>query len=196
MQIVESVPDDGRAVSLTFDDGPSPDHTPRLLSILRTYAVKAVFCLVGQEVIKHPGLVREIVEDGHVLGNHSLRHDDMTDWPAGDIEADLNATNAAIAAALPGAAVPYFRAPYGNWGASPGVATDLGMRPLGWRLSVADWERPGTAAIVHRLRTGITPGAVVLLHDGGGDRSETVDAVAQIVPALLEDGWRFAFPAR
>src|SRR5919205_920944 len=169
MQIIESLPGSGRELSLTFDDGPNRADTPRLLEILRRHAVTAVFCLVGREVDARPDLVRAIVADGHALGNHSRYHDDLSTWPADRIAEDLQATNAAIDRAVPGVEVPWFRAPYGHWGASPAVATALGLRPLGWRLSVADWECPGTPVLVQRLSTGITPGAVVLLHDGGGD---------------------------
>ena len=101
-----------------------------------------------------------------------------------------------IREAVPGAHIPYFRAPYGAWGRSPQVAAELGMQPLGWALVVGDWDPPGTEVLVDRIVTGVTEGAVVLLHDGGGDRSQTVDAVDRVIPLLREDGWRFDRPAR
>ncbi|MFC8848861.1 MULTISPECIES: hypothetical protein [unclassified Micromonospora] len=76
------------------------------------------------------------------------------------------------------------------------MAAALGMRPLGWRLALGDWDPPGTDELVRRLRDGITPGAVVLLHDGGGDRSQTVDAVERVVPLLEAERWRFTLPRR
>jgi peptidoglycan-N-acetylglucosamine deacetylase len=194
--IVEGTGRGGRTVSLTFDDGPDPGNTGRLLGVLRELRVTAVFCLWGEHVRQHPELVRRIVAEGHVLCNHSLNHDDLGTWTAERIRADLVATNEAIRAAVPGARIPYFRAPFGSWGESPSVAAGLGMQPLGWRLAVEDWEPPGTEELVRRLMEGITPGAVVLLHDGGGDRSQTVDAVARIVPELRAEGWRFTRPAR
>jgi peptidoglycan-N-acetylglucosamine deacetylase len=194
--VVESTAADGPCLALTFDDGPHPEHTPRLLSVLREHGVTAVFCLCGAQVREHPGIARDIAAGGHLLGNHSMHHDDMGEWPEDRIRADLQETGAAIRAAVPGASVPYFRAPYGNWGLTPGVAATLGMVPLGWRLAVADWEVPGTGELVRRLEDGVTPGAVVLLHDGGGDRSRTVDAVARLLPRLKARGWRFTEPAR
>ena len=185
----------GRVLSLTFDDGPDPRATPRLLEVLAAHAVPAVFFLWGDHVRDHPAVVRDVCAAGHGLGNHSMHHDDLAHWSPDDVRRDLLETNAAIAAAAPGAPVPWFRAPYGSWGASPAVAAALGMQPLGWQLAVADWEPPGVAELVRRVEAGIEPGGVLLLHDGGGDRTQTVDAVERLLPRLLADGWSFALPA-
>ncbi|MEV0458128.1 polysaccharide deacetylase family protein [Catellatospora methionotrophica] len=192
--IIDTAHGDGDVVSLTFDDGPNPADTPALLDVLRRHDVTAVFCLQGDQAEQHPELVRRIAAAGHTLCNHGMHHDDMSSWTPEQIAADLRETSAAIRRALPGARIPYFRAPYGAWGGSPAVAEALGMRPLGWRLAVADWETPGTGELVRRLRAGITPGAVVLLHDGGGDRSQTVDAVDLVIAALKARRWRFTQP--
>ncbi|MDG4798904.1 polysaccharide deacetylase family protein [Micromonospora sp. WMMD1082] len=181
-------------VCLTFDDGPHPVHTPRLLDILAAHRVRAVFFLQGDRVIEHPEVVRRIAAAGHALGNHGMHHDNMSAWTAGRIASDLLETNAVVRHAVPQARVPYFRAPYGAWGQTPTVATALGMRPMGWRLEVADWEPPGTDELLRRLTEGVVPGAVVLLHDGGGDRSQTVDAVDRAIPVLRASGWRFTLP--
>ncbi|MFD1828444.1 polysaccharide deacetylase family protein [Streptomyces desertarenae] len=194
--VVDSTRHGGRTLALTFDDGPDPTDTPRLLAVLRKHRVKAVFCLWGEHVRQHPELVRAIVRGGHTLCNHTMRHDDMSTWSPEDVRADLEATNAEIRKAAPGAPVRYFRAPYGSWGGTPEVAAELGMQPLGWRLAVGDWEPPGTGELVRRVVEGVTPGAVVLMHDGGGDRSQTVEAVDRIVPLLRAEGWRFDRPAR
>ncbi|GIJ80291.1 Peptidoglycan/xylan/chitin deacetylase, PgdA/CDA1 family [Micromonospora phaseoli] len=183
-----------RAVCLTFDDGPHPEHTLRLLDVLAAQQVRAVFFLQGNHVIEHPEVVRRIVAAGHALGNHGMRHDDMGTWTAGRIASDLLETNAVIRHAVPHARIPYFRAPYGAWGQTPSVATALGMRPMGWRLAVTDWEPPGTDELLRRITEGVAPGAVVLLHDGGGDRSQTVDAVERAIPVLRAHSWRFALP--
>ncbi|NYI03929.1 polysaccharide deacetylase family protein [Allostreptomyces psammosilenae] len=194
--IVDSTRRGGNTVALTFDDGPNPADTPRLLEVLRQHRVKAVFCLWGDYVLAHPDIVRAIAADGHVLCNHSMHHDDMASWEPERVRADLLQTSAAIRRAVPGARIPYFRAPYGSWGQSGTVAADLGMQPLGWRLAVADWEPTPADELVRRILEGVTPGAVVLLHDGGGDRSPTVDAVERIIPDLRSRGWRFDLPAR
>ncbi|WP_232832244.1 polysaccharide deacetylase family protein [Nocardiopsis sp. FIRDI 009] len=194
-EIVDSTQRGGAAVALTFDDGPHPDHTPRLLDVLDGHGVRAVFCVMGDHALRHPELVREIVDRGHTLCNHTMSHADVSGWSPERIREELLATNAAIHAAAPDARVRYFRAPYGAWGRSPEVAAELGMRPLGWRVDVADWSTPGTDVLVDRLRAAITPTSVVLLHDGGGDRSQTVAAVDRLVPEMESAGWRFTRPA-
>ena len=194
--IVDSARQGGKSVALTFDDGPNGADTRRLLDVLEREGVKATFCLWGDHVKEDPALVRRIAAEGHTLCNHTMHHDNMADWTPERIRADLEATSALIRSIVPCAKIPYFRAPYGAWGQTPQVAADLGMQPLGWRLVVSDWEEPGADVLVQRLREGTTPGAVVLLHDGGGDRSGTVSAVETIVPELKAAGWRFSLPAR
>jgi peptidoglycan/xylan/chitin deacetylase (PgdA/CDA1 family) len=191
-ELCETVPGD-RTLCLTFDDGPNPSDTPRLLSVLRRHRVPAVFFLIGRGALEHPDLVRAIVADGHALGNHSMYHDDLGDWPAERVEADLRATTEAIESAGAGGPL-YFRAPYGRWGHSPDVAAALGLPSIGWRLVVTDWDPPGADVLVERIHSGASPGAIVLLHDGGGDRSQTVDAVDAVVPRLQDEGWSFTLP--
>jgi len=194
-EVLQRAAGDGRVLSLTFDDGPDLRATPRLLEVLAVHAVRAVFFLWGDHVVRHPEVVRDLHAAGHVLGNHSMHHDDLGSWSADDVRADLLETDDAIAAAVPGAPVPWFRAPFGSWGASPAVAAALGMQPLGWQLAVGDWEPPGVDELVRRVVSGIEPGGVLLLHDGGGDRTQTVDGVERLLPLLVADGWSFALPA-
>lgn len=196
MIVTSTVPSaPARSFCLTFDDGPNPPDTERLLDVLAAQAVTAVFCLVGEAVRARPEVATRIAAAGHVLGNHSWRHDDMGDWSPDRVRADIEQTTAVIEDAT-GAPVPYFRAPFGSWGASERVATELGMTPLGWQLAVEDWLAPPADTLVGRIRQGLEPGGVVLLHDGGGDRSSTVTAVQRVLPHLLADGWAPALPAR
>ncbi|MEJ2852959.1 MULTISPECIES: polysaccharide deacetylase family protein [unclassified Saccharothrix] len=195
--IVDSTRHGGRTVAFTFDDGPNPVDTPRLLRILRKHHIKATFCLWGERVEQYPEVVRAIVAGGHLLCNHSWSHADMSTWTPEQIKADLERTDAAIHRAVPGVPVRYFRAPFGSWGQTPEVAASLGKTPLGWRLAIGDWDPPpSTDELVQRLRDGITEGAVVLMHDGPASRANTVDAVDRIVPELRRSGYRFDRPAR
>ncbi|SNS08932.1 Peptidoglycan/xylan/chitin deacetylase, PgdA/CDA1 family [Geodermatophilus saharensis] len=189
----------GRVAALTFDDGPNPHDTPRLLEVLEEHDVKAVFCLWGDVVRQNPDLVRQIVEAGHTLCNHTMHHEDLSGWSPEAVRADLEATSALIHEIVPGAPIPYFRAPYGAWGRSPQVAADLGMQPLGWTVTIEDWETQDADVLAERLETRVraNPGAVVLLHDGPVmDRSGTVEAVARVIPELEAEGWRFHKPDR
>lgn len=194
MDVVTTTDAPGRSFALTFDDGPNPPDTLRLLDVLADLGVPAVFCLVGEQVRAHPEVAARIVQAGHVLGNHSLRHDDLGDLDVVAVRADLAETSAIIAGAT-GVGPRFFRAPYGHWGVTPQVAAELDMVPLGWQLAVEDWLEPGADVLADRVRGGLEPGGVVLLHDGGGDRSGTVDAVARVVPVLLAEGWTAVLPA-
>ncbi|WP_328422394.1 polysaccharide deacetylase family protein [Micromonospora sp. NBC_00389] len=173
-------------VALTFDDGPSPAWTPKVLDQLRAARVTATFCMVGHEVQRHPELVRRIVREGHQLCNHSWRHDlDLARRPIAEIRADLTRTNKAIQAATPGAPVPFYRQPGGRWTKEVlAVAKELGMRPLHWNVDPQDWGKPTAATIAHRIHSAARPGAIVLLHDGGGDRAATLAACPRLIADL------------
>ncbi|MFY1674898.1 polysaccharide deacetylase family protein [Plantactinospora sp. WMMB334] len=173
-------------VALTFDDGPDPRYTPQTLAALRDHHVKATFCLVGQNAKAYPELVRAIAADGHTLCNHSWQHDLKLGSRSGTtIRADLERTNAAIRAAVPDARIGYFRQPGGAWTSSVvAVARQLGMTSLHWAVDPQDWTRPGAGTIAARVTAGVTPGAIVLLHDAGGNRQGTVNALYRLLPNL------------
>ncbi|GAA3738180.1 hypothetical protein GCM10022225_21410 [Plantactinospora mayteni] len=185
-----------RNVALTFDDGPDPRYTPQVLSALREYDVKATFCLVGQNVQAYPDLVRAIVAEGHTLCNHSWQHDvKLGSRSTATIRADLVRTNEAIRAAVPDARIEYFRQPGGAWTASVvAVARQLGMTSLHWAVDPQDWTRPGAGTIAARVSAGIAPGAIVLLHDSGGNRQGTMIALNWLLPDLVRQYALAALP--
>ncbi|WP_307798077.1 transglycosylase domain-containing protein [Actinoplanes flavus] len=185
----------GQRLALTFDDGPSP-YTAQVLDLLAEQQVRATFCVVGEEVQKYPDLVRRIVAEGHVLCNHSWKHDDLGQLSASAAKADIARTDAAIAAAVPGVTVPFFRAPFGSWGRSAMAGTDLGHTPLGWVVDPDDWLLPGADVIADRIEKQLQPRAVVLVHDGGGERDQTVAALTRLIPKLKSKGWTFDLPER
>ena len=174
------------AVALTFDDGPHPAFTPQILAVLKANRVRAVFCVVGSEVRRHPDLVAQIAREGHTLCNHSWQHETaLGTKPAASIRANLTRTNAEIRRAVPNAKIPYFRQPGGKW--TPvgiRVARELGMTSLGWTVDPRDWEKPTAKVIGARVLKGAKPGSVILLHDAGGDRAATVAACRTLVPTL------------
>jgi peptidoglycan/xylan/chitin deacetylase (PgdA/CDA1 family) len=190
------------AVALTFDDGPDPVQTPRILALLEQYQVKAVFCLIGAQVERHPEIVRQIVAAGHTLCNHTWDHSLVigTVRPA-DIEADLARTDAAIRRAVPDAQIPFFRAPGGNFtDRLVQVAYRSGMTSLYWDVDPRDWEhRPDEddAQHVERLiadvQKFVKPGSIVLSHDF--NQPDTVQAYETLLPYLTEN-FTVGMPAR
>jgi peptidoglycan/xylan/chitin deacetylase (PgdA/CDA1 family) len=186
-----------KTVALTFDDGPDPVSTPAILDLLAERHVTATFCMVGQQALAHPDLVRRVVAEGHRLCNHTFTHDaGIALRPPEIIDEQLRASrDALVRVAGPDVPIPYFRAPEGVWSAPlERTAAQEGMRPLGWSVDTLDWTRPGTDAIVTSVKQGLHPGAVVLFHDGGGPRDQTVAAVRQLLPWLAEQKYSSVLP--
>lgn len=173
-------------VALTFDDGPHTTWTPRILDALKARGVKATFCLIGSQAKAHPDLVRRIVAEGHTLCNHSWNHEfKLGTWSLARIRANMQQTNDAIHAAVPGAPIRYFRHPGGKWTApAVRIARELGMSPLHWTTDPQDWRRPAASTIAGRVVKGTRAGGVVLLHDGGGDRKNTLAALPSMISRL------------
>ncbi|GAA1834186.1 chitooligosaccharide deacetylase NodB [Luedemannella flava] len=186
-----------RTVALTFDDGPDPRWTPAVLALLRRHRVHATFCLIGRNAARHPKLVRAIVAGGHTLCNHTWRHDiDLGRRSPAAIRADLTATTRAIQRAAPGARVRYFRQPGGRWRPRLVAASRrLGLTPLHWAVDAQDWRRPGPRPIITEITGHTRPGAIVLVHDGGGERTDTVAALRVLLPRLAQRFSLAALPA-
>jgi peptidoglycan/xylan/chitin deacetylase (PgdA/CDA1 family) len=178
-----------KAVALTFDDGPHPEWTPKVLDRLRAERVKVTFCLIGKQVRRYPALVARIVREGHSLCNHSWQHDlNLGEKTEEEISADLARTTRQIRQAVPGVAVPYYRQPGGNW--TPEVvevSKKQGMVPLHWDVDPSDWEEPGARVISERVAQQARAGSIVLLHDGGGDRSGTLAASPEVIRTLRSE---------
>jgi peptidoglycan-N-acetylglucosamine deacetylase len=185
---VEGSPPAARTVALTFDDGPDPRWTPQVLDLLTRHGAVATFCVVGENATRHPDLVRAIVDAGMQLCDHSHEHEIDPSRPgAGMAHDDI--------AELAGTDVPWFRAPGGVWSAAVQRAAGAhGMRPLGWSVDSRDWTRPGVDAIVEQVQRQMSPGAVALLHDGGGRREQTVAALAELLPWLAAHCYVTTFP--
>jgi peptidoglycan/xylan/chitin deacetylase (PgdA/CDA1 family) len=172
-------------VALTFDDGPGP-YTNQVLDLLDRYHVKATFCLIGRQVHAYPDTVRRMVADGMTLCNHTWDHDEkLRTRPADDIRSELVRTSDAIHAVVPGAKIEYFRNPGGLFAPNTvAIAKSLGMKPLLWNVDPKDWDDPGTQAIVGNVLRHTHGGSIVLSHDGGGVRTQTVAAYRVIIPNL------------
>ncbi|MFI8520861.1 polysaccharide deacetylase family protein [Streptomyces sp. NPDC085481] len=188
----------GSAVNITIDDGPDPRWTPKMLEILKENDVKAVFCMVGPRAKEYPDLVKRVVAEGHRLCDHTTSHDTTMDKkPVAYQKQQILDGKKMIEDAAGGAKVEYYRAPGGAFTPdSRRIAAAAGMRPLGWNVDTKDFEQPGTAAIVHTVKSELSNGPTILFHDGGGDRSQSVAALEQVLPWLKEKGRTFSFPVR
>jgi peptidoglycan/xylan/chitin deacetylase (PgdA/CDA1 family) len=191
---------DSRTVALTFDDGPDPRWTPEVLAILQRHGAVATFCMVEDNAAGHEALVKQVVAAGNRLCDHTRTHDEqLPDRTPEKITDEVVGAGTDLSAVAGGAPVEWYRAPGGNWSTDIAeLAADHGMQPLGWNVDPKDWERPGADAIVaavqRQLQEQAPDGAIILLHDGGGARDETVAALEQLIPWLAAQGYKFGFP--
>ncbi len=191
---------DSHTVALTFDDGPDPRFTPKILAILQRHGAVATFCMVSRNVPGQEALVKQVVDAGMRLCDHSHTHDEqLPDRDPERIADEVVGAEATLSTAAGGAPVEWFRAPGGNWSTEiADLSAEHGMQPLSWNIDPRDWERPGADAIVasvqQQIRQQAPDGPIVLLHDGGGPREQTVEALEKLVPWLAEQGYRFGFP--
>ncbi len=178
-------------VALTFDDGPGPD-TPAVLAELKRLNVPATFFVVGHAVAENPGALRQVVADGHEIGVHTWTHPDLTALPGRAQRSEIENTAGEILAAS-GVASRLFRAPYGA--VDPDVlkrAEDAKLLSVLWNVDTMDWTRPSAGQIVETVLSNAVPGSIILMHDGGGDRTATVQALPRIVTGLRARGYEFA----
>ncbi|MEV0124864.1 polysaccharide deacetylase family protein [Streptomyces sp. NPDC050703] len=185
-----------RSMVLTFDDGPDPRYTPGILRTLRAYDVRAMFFVCGEMAAGNKDLLREMADDGHVIGNHTWTHPLLTRLDRSSTRDEIERTSDVVEDIV-GAYPAWFRAPYGAWNRNAfQLGAELGMEPLAWTVDTLDWTEPGAGAIVRRVRAGAAPGVVVLSHDAGGDRTGTVEALRDYLPELLGSGYRITLPNR
>jgi peptidoglycan/xylan/chitin deacetylase (PgdA/CDA1 family) len=179
------------AVALTIDDGPHPTWTPKMLDVLAANGVRATFSLVGEQAQANPKLVARIAAAGHGLCNHSMTHPQPFGLRStASIRRQVVDAQSAISDAA-GESPRLFRSPGGSWTAAVlDVVAEEGLTPIGWSVDPRDWTLPGATAIEDSLVTA-RPGDILLCHDGGGERSQTVAALKVVLPQLRADGMRF-----
>jgi peptidoglycan/xylan/chitin deacetylase (PgdA/CDA1 family) len=183
-------------IALTYDDGPNDPYTPRLLELLARHSVHATFFLIGRYVQQRPEIVREIVQAGHVVGNHTFTHPLLTFKSETEINQQLSECRAALQDAI-GEPSNLFRPPFG--GRRPAVlrvARSLGLKPIMWSVTGYDWNAPPAPVIERKVVNQMCGGSVILLHDGGhkqmgADRSQTVIATDRLITRYKSDGYEF-----
>jgi peptidoglycan/xylan/chitin deacetylase (PgdA/CDA1 family) len=185
-----------KQLALTYDDGPNDPHTLRLLEILAKHNVHATFFLIGRYVKQRPELAREIVQAGHIVGNHTFTHPLLIFKSTAEIRQELSACRSALEDAV-GQHSSLFRPPFG--GRRPAVlriVRELGLKPVMWNVTGYDWTAPPCAVIEQKVTKQIRGGDVILLHDGGhlhmgADRSQTVEATDHLITKYKSEGYEF-----
>jgi cellulose synthase/poly-beta-1,6-N-acetylglucosamine synthase-like glycosyltransferase/peptidoglycan/xylan/chitin deacetylase (PgdA/CDA1 family) len=191
-------PPPGRRIALTFDDGPDPTWTPKVAAVLRAAHVPATFFMVGSQAARHPDLVRLVQRSGGEIGDHTFTHSSLSSGPLWQRKAQLDFTEAVLVG-ITGRYPRFVRPPYSATSDAVAPADERALAELaGRRYIVAladydagDWRRPGVAKIIDNASPRQGRGGVIMFHDGGGDRAQTVAAVRQLIPRLRARGYRF-----
>jgi peptidoglycan/xylan/chitin deacetylase (PgdA/CDA1 family) len=186
---------DQKNVALTFDDGPSVPCTSQVLDILKEHGVRATFFLVGQNVDRHPDLAKRILDEGHVIGNHTYSHRNLVRMSFKDAQREIKMGEESIARAT-GVRPTLFRAPFGRLtGKVLKYTQEINLSAIEWTISPRDWKRPPENIIVKRVMSQVKNGSIILLHDGRNDfdeadRIQTVEALPQLIEQLQMRGYK------
>jgi len=185
-----------RQLALTYDDGPNDPFTLRLLEVLAKHGVRATFFLIGRFVKQRPDIVRELVQAGHVVGNHTFSHPNLIFASAPQTRRELEQCEQALDDAV-GEHSRLFRPPFG--GRRPGtlqVVRGIGLQPVMWNVTGYDWQGKPAEHVEQKVREQVRGGDVILLHDGshavfGADRSQTVIATDRLIARYKSEGYEF-----
>lgn len=185
-----SVPTTRPVVALTFDDGPHPEYTPKLLDILRHHGVRATFYVIGRNVETHPDIARRIVSEGHEIANHSWSHPSLTSLSAARLRQEVESTSAIIEK-VTGRRPTNIRPPYGaiNERVRQILFNEHGLDVIMWSVDPLDWKRPGASVVAQRLVEGAAPGGILLAHD---IHPGTIEAMPETITRLKAKGYGFA----
>lgn len=188
-------PVDENRIALTFDDGPDSRFTNDVLNVLNQYNVPATFFLLGSRSVAYPEIVTRIQNEGHVIGNHTYFHPNLVDESNIDtLEREVNRTEEALNDII-GYRTQLFRPPYGFlYNELVEKLADLQYAVIGWSVDSLDWQEDPPEVIASNVLDNVHPGAIILMHDGAdwdGDRTNTIESLHQIIPALQEQGYEF-----
>jgi peptidoglycan-N-acetylglucosamine deacetylase len=192
-EVVWEVSTDQKVIALTFDDGPHPENTPRILDKLSKYHAKATFFVVGSRVEKFPEIAKREVLEGHELANHTYRHPGMTRISSEGLREELDMAHESVQA-VTGSDLKIFRPPggvYNDTVVNTARAAGYVVVMWSWNQDTRDWSNPGVNRIVDRVLSNVHNGGIVLFHDSGGARNQTIAALERILPELEQRGYRF-----
>lgn len=185
-----------KVIALTFDDGPYPPYTQKLLKILAEKNVCATFFMVGENASKHPEIVKLVQAQGHTIALHAGYHKDLLKLSHGEVKNNI-AYGKQTLENITGSPVHYMRPPHGfkDWSVVNAI-NDAGLTIVNWSIIPRDWTNPGAHVIADRVCENAQPGAIVLLHDGDSpknqaSRDQTIEAVSSIIDRLRAEGYEF-----
>ncbi|WP_051286919.1 polysaccharide deacetylase family protein [Paenibacillus taiwanensis] len=195
-RIVKEIPlsDEGcRYVCLTLDDGPDPQYTPIILDILKEYGAKVTFFSLGRNAVNYPELVQRAYEEGHEIANHTYSHPELPTITIEQVQAEIRQTEELLSS-ITGQHTALFRPPYGKYNDEVlNAVEEMGYTVILWSdpLEMMDWELPGSDVLVKTALDHVENGSIMLLHDAGGERGQTVEAIRQLLPLLMARGYQF-----
>lgn len=191
VNIISEVAITDRCVAITFDDGPDPVYTPMMLDLLEQNHVKATFFLIGLHSQWYPDLVRRINKEGHEIGNHSYYHKNYSVKSPGYVSNDIQRTSDLLKS-ITGVRPKLLRPPFGRYNDNTvEIANQQQLQVVCWSINSLDWQRPAAYVMERQVNRHLGPGQIILFHDGGGKRKETVRAVANFIKTAQNEGYRF-----
>lgn len=181
-----------RLLAMTFDDGPDETYTPQLLQVLAVHGAKVTFYMIGSSIEAYPDVARAVHSQGHEIGNHTYNHPYLTKIAHAERKEQLERTDTLISE-ITGSSPATFRPPYIDYNDEVAAeAAAMDYRMIGAvNMEAMDWAAPGVDHIVSKTMEQVRNGGILIFHDGYGDRSQTVEAVKQLVPELMHQGYRF-----
>ena len=192
-QVIWEVKTKNKVIALTFDDGPHPRNTPLILDLLKENGVQATFFVTGENLKKYPHIAQEAVNLGHEIGNHTYSHTYSESITKDTISQEIKRTNTLMSSIL--GQTPIFFRPVGGYHNDDIISAAVEQNHLvvlwSWHQDPRDWARPGAYKISQHILKNSRPGDIILLHDGGGNRIQTVEALRTVIPLLKEQGYTF-----
>lgn len=181
----ESMETEKKKIALTFDDGPHPVYTPQMLDGLKEKNVKATFFLLGQQVEKYPDIVKRMSDEGHLIGNHSYKHEQLSKLSSVQACSQVNRTNELIQS-ITGEYPEYLRPPFGDW--KDDLDCQVNMIEVLWDLDTLDWSSKNKSKIINKVVTNVEEGDIILMHDS---YESTVSATMELIDILQKEGYEF-----
>ncbi|WP_363550557.1 polysaccharide deacetylase family protein [Caldifermentibacillus hisashii] len=191
MAIINEVKTNKKALAITFDDGPNPIYTLQVLEVLASVKAKATFFMIGEQIVKNLEIVKLVVAQGHEIGNHTFTHARLSDLSEEECIKEIQ-LNGRLIERLVGRKPTTLRPPYFAFNEQVELLLSrMGYTAMGaLNMDAIDWERPGTDFILEKSRNHVKNGSILIFHDGYGDRSQTIEAVRQLVPELVFQGYK------